>query len=352
MYVKIFEDIMFSSLAADYGTRHVFMDLLVLADREGLVDKSLESLHRLINYPHDLDSLRGHMDTLMSPDPQSKNEAEEGRRIIPIRPGCGDNCGYRVVNYQTYREIQNQAEKREANRIRKRRQRAKGSVSKPAEVPRTKQAAHELVAMAIAGGILTRPKFCEDCGDDSDSIAAHHDDYAKALEVRWLCCSCHKNWHNKNGTGINCLDESCKNVTQMSQNVTTSRGRGKGKGKVQKITEQAWQEMWAKLRPIYPKRYGGQRWNDAERFARREIQAGNVTLEALMEYTSIYYQHCLVSGKLGTDKTLQAATFFNSRYNEEYSIEPPPAEKQKPNAQSRLQNGAASQIASRQRRLQ
>ena len=36
-------------------------------------------------------------------------------------------------------------------------------------------------------------KPCEICG--AEKAEAHHDDYDKTLEVRWLCFKCHREWH-------------------------------------------------------------------------------------------------------------------------------------------------------------
>lgn len=35
-------------------------------------------------------------------------------------------------------------------------------------------------------------KPCEVCGEKAE---AHHDDYAKPLDVRWLCFKHHREWH-------------------------------------------------------------------------------------------------------------------------------------------------------------
>lgn len=53
--------------------------------------------------------------------------------------------------------------------------------------------AHGKVAQAIKNGELTRLP-CEVCGSDI-RIQAHHDDYSKPLEVRWLCQTHHSREH-------------------------------------------------------------------------------------------------------------------------------------------------------------
>ena len=55
--------------------------------------------------------------------------------------------------------------------------------------------AHEIVARAIKQGTLT-PQPCEVCGQKPTE--AHHDDYNKPLEIRWLCKACHTKWHTEN----------------------------------------------------------------------------------------------------------------------------------------------------------
>jgi hypothetical protein len=60
--------------------------------------------------------------------------------------------------------------------------------------------ARNLVATAIVSGKLKRQP-CEVCG--TRAADAHHDDYAKPLDVRWLCRGCHKRHHVKFGPGKN-----------------------------------------------------------------------------------------------------------------------------------------------------
>ena len=54
------------------------------------------------------------------------------------------------------------------------------------------QRAHSAVSYAIAKGQL-KPSNCESCGDPNGY--AHHDNYHKPLDVRWLCQSCHMKLH-------------------------------------------------------------------------------------------------------------------------------------------------------------
>jgi hypothetical protein len=58
-----------------------------------------------------------------------------------------------------------------------------------------KAEAHRLVHNAIARGDLVRQP-CERCGT-TERIHAHHDDYTKPLEVRWLCQSHHIQRHQE-----------------------------------------------------------------------------------------------------------------------------------------------------------
>lgn len=59
-----------------------------------------------------------------------------------------------------------------------------------------KSAAHRVVTNALSSGALVRQP-CEVCG--WTPAHAHHDDYSKPLEVRWLCRRHHELHHNPDG---------------------------------------------------------------------------------------------------------------------------------------------------------
>ena len=60
-----------------------------------------------------------------------------------------------------------------------------------------KYAAHVIFGNAIKNKKIVRGFICSKCSSDK-KIEGHHDDYTKPLEVRWLCESCHKEWHRHN----------------------------------------------------------------------------------------------------------------------------------------------------------
>ena len=65
----------------------------------------------------------------------------------------------------------------------------------------TKIKAHRLVSRAIIAKTLI-PEPCAVCGTE-ENITAHHCDYSKPLDITWLCSGHHKQWHIKNGAGLN-----------------------------------------------------------------------------------------------------------------------------------------------------
>ena len=64
-----------------------------------------------------------------------------------------------------------------------------------------KYKAHNMVNNAIRDGRLYREP-CSVCGS-IESVHAHHDDYFKPLNIRWLCAAHHKQWHDENGEALN-----------------------------------------------------------------------------------------------------------------------------------------------------
>lgn len=49
---------------------------------------------------------------------------------------------------------------------------------------------------ALRGGVVAKATACQGCGA-AGRLHGHHDDYAKPLEVRWLCVPCHEEAHHE-----------------------------------------------------------------------------------------------------------------------------------------------------------
>jgi hypothetical protein len=101
MFAKIFGQIFDSSIAEDYNCRRMFMDLLVLADQDGVVDMTHEAISRRTNVP--IEEVKRYIVELQQPDTSSRSKMEEGRRLVPI--DSHRDWGWKVVNYHHYRKI-------------------------------------------------------------------------------------------------------------------------------------------------------------------------------------------------------------------------------------------------------
>lgn len=56
--------------------------------------------------------------------------------------------------------------------------------------------ARQIVHLALRIGAITRPEVCEVCAERK-RLTAHHEDYQRPLQVRWLCYLCHAQEHRK-----------------------------------------------------------------------------------------------------------------------------------------------------------
>lgn len=58
-----------------------------------------------------------------------------------------------------------------------------------------KHRARQILTGAVKRGKVIRPARCERCKKKAERIEAHHEDYAKPLDVAWLCPPCHSIVH-------------------------------------------------------------------------------------------------------------------------------------------------------------
>lgn len=119
MYGKIFTDIFDSSLIAVGGwlPTYVFMSMIALADKDGLVQIAPKALYRRLGF-REFDSKIAYEDFqaaceyLETPDSESRSPVHEGRRIIPLAEinEFDSNRGWFIVNYEQYRRKASKAE--------------------------------------------------------------------------------------------------------------------------------------------------------------------------------------------------------------------------------------------------
>ena len=129
MYAKVFSQILDSSISENYLARHIFIDLLILANKHGEVDMTLSGIARRTNVP--LDLVKRGISILMEPDPTSRTPAYGGRRLILLDEHR--DWGWKIVNYRSYSEIQNDEGRRAYFREYKARKRAEKKASEKGE---------------------------------------------------------------------------------------------------------------------------------------------------------------------------------------------------------------------------
>jgi hypothetical protein len=145
MFAKIFYQIFDSTIAENWQHRHVFMDLLVLADVDGCVNKTASAIARQTNVP--LEIVQAGIDALSAPDPDSQNKEHEGRRLIPIEEGRA--WGWRIVSYQHYREMRDAEARRLYHRDYRRKERAAKKAKNGSGLKRKKRGAFNPRACAF-----------------------------------------------------------------------------------------------------------------------------------------------------------------------------------------------------------
>lgn len=120
MYVKLYNQILDSSIAENRRLRHFFIDLLLCCDRDGNVIMTPEAIKRKTGA--DIEEVLWGLSELSKPDPSSLSPDNDGRRIAPLD---GHGYGWRVLNYARYRDIKSENQMREESAERQRRWREK-----------------------------------------------------------------------------------------------------------------------------------------------------------------------------------------------------------------------------------
>lgn len=134
MYGKLFAQMYDGTLATKgpWQAMVTFQQLIILADKGGIVDMTAEAIARRTTIPIEIINIG--ITALEQTDADSRTPTEEGRRIVRLSPDR--EWGWRIVNHEHYRRIRTQEERREYMRIyqQKRRAACKQDVSNVSEV--------------------------------------------------------------------------------------------------------------------------------------------------------------------------------------------------------------------------
>lgn len=150
MFAKIFSQIFDSSIAEDYIVRHVFMDFLVLCDRDGVVDMTPEAISRRTNVP--IEYIHRAIEKLSQPDVKSRSDAENGCRITPL--DSHRDWGWQIVNYHHYRDLIDEESRRAYFRDKQRQHRAASKLSK--QVKHSKAKSKKITQVEVTATVTTK----------------------------------------------------------------------------------------------------------------------------------------------------------------------------------------------------
>ena len=113
MYAKLFASLYNGTLRGRANPILVFTNLLAHADRHGYVDMHFTAISDEVGIS--VDEVKSAILELEAPDSESRSPDENGRRLIRLDEHRA--WGWRIVNAKKYREIRNEEERREQNRL-------------------------------------------------------------------------------------------------------------------------------------------------------------------------------------------------------------------------------------------
>lgn len=119
-YTKLWASILDSSVWREPpGHRLVWIAMLLMKDRNGFVGASVDGLARRANVTEE--ETRAALESFLAPDPRSRNQEHEGRRIVVVPRG------WHILNHEYFTQLQDKEAMRayEAERKAEQRKRAK-----------------------------------------------------------------------------------------------------------------------------------------------------------------------------------------------------------------------------------
>lgn len=135
MFAKIFQTIYDGTLGTKgpWQALVTFQQMLILADRSGVVDMTPEAISRRTTIP--LDIIRVGITELEKPDAASRLPNQQGRRIV--RLASHRAWGWSIVNYDHYHKLRSVEDRKEYFREKQRESRARRRLGADLDAPPT-----------------------------------------------------------------------------------------------------------------------------------------------------------------------------------------------------------------------
>ena len=182
VFAKIFTQIFDSSISSDYIVRHTFMDLLVLADRDGVVDMTTDAISRRTNVPEEM--IVHAIAKLAAPDAQSRSHEEDGCRLVPI--DSHRSWGWQIVNYEHYRNLRDEEARRAYFRDAKREQRSKKCADSPASSNVVKDSPTNSTQAEAEAEVEQKPSRAKAArGKKTEAAKSRHAEFKAAILRYW-----------------------------------------------------------------------------------------------------------------------------------------------------------------------
>lgn len=158
-FTKLFGRIVHSTIwQEDHPTRVLWVTMLAMADQDGIVYATVPGLANIARIT--LGECERALRKFQQPDPYSRTKAEEGRRVREIEGG------WLLINHGAYRALMSAEDRKERDRLRKQKQRAKNR-DVPQNVPLCPQTSAmsqqaEAEANTEAEAIKSKPSYAID----------------------------------------------------------------------------------------------------------------------------------------------------------------------------------------------
>jgi hypothetical protein len=110
MYGKLFPQMYDGTLGTKgpWQALITFQQFVILCDQHGILDMTASAIARRTTIP--LEIITQGIAALLLPDPESRTPTEDGRRLVPLSEDR--SWGWRVVNYEHYRQLKREEDRR------------------------------------------------------------------------------------------------------------------------------------------------------------------------------------------------------------------------------------------------